>query len=188
MNQSTTLIALSLIATAACSRNDMNERDAKDRVDDKYEARNDQLEKQHEAERDALKQAQDREEKALEQNQKQEERNIEQRYEALKAGVDPKAASQMTAMAVVDITSARCAREQRCGNIGADKTYASLDACSTKLSSELQEEINGYDCSKGVVGKELQECLTAIREEECNAPFEKLARIAACRDSDICNN
>ena len=138
--------------------------------------------------RDALKQAQDREEKALEQNQKQEERNIEQRYEALKAGVDPKAASQMTAMAVVDITSARCAREQRCGNIGADKTYASLDACSTKLSSELQEEINGYDCSKGVVGKELQECLTAIREEECNAPFEKLARIAACRDSDICNN
>lgn len=188
MKHYATLIALSLVSTAACSRNEMNERAAEDRVEDKHEAQNDQLARQHEAEKDALKKIQEREEKALEQNQKVEERNIEQRYDSLKAGVDPKAASQVTASAVADITTARCAREQKCGNIGADKSYASMDACTTKLSSELQEEINAYDCAKGVVGKELQECLAAIREEACNAPLDKLARVAACRDSDICNN
>jgi hypothetical protein len=188
MKQYTTLIALSLVATAACSRNEMNEREAKDRVDEKYEAQGDQLARQHEAEKEALDKAQEREEKTLEQNQKQAERNVEQRYDALKAGVDPKIASQMNAIAVTDITTARCAREQKCGNIGADKTYPSLDACTTSLSAELQKEFNAYDCAGGIVGKELQECLTAIRDESCNAPIEKLARIAACRDSDICNN
>jgi hypothetical protein len=188
MKQYATLIALSFVTTAACSRNDMNERAAKDRAEDKHEAQDDHLADQHEAEKEALNKAQDREEKVLEQNQKQEDRNIEQRYDSLKAGVDPQSASAMTAVAVADITAARCAREQKCGNIGTDKSYASLDVCSTKLSSELQKELNAYDCAKGVVGKELQECLAAIRDESCNAPLDKLARIAACRDSDICNN
>lgn len=188
MKHFTTLIALSLAATAGCSRNDMDERAAKERVEEKYEARGEQLDRQHEAEKEALDRAQERDDKALDQNQKQEQRNVEQRYDALKAGVDPKAAAQMTAVAVTDITTARCAREQKCGNIGADKTYSSLDACTNSLTGELQKELNAYDCSGGIVGKELQECLTAIREESCNAPIEKLARIAACRDSDICNN
>lgn len=188
MKQNPTLIALALIASAACSRNEMNEREAKDRVDDRYEARAEQLDRQHEAEKEALDRAQERENKALEQNQKQEERNIEQRQDALKAGVDPKVASQMTAVAVTDITTARCAREQKCGNIGSGKSYASLDACTTSLSAELQKEFNAYDCAGGISDKELQECLTAIRDESCNAPIDKLARIAACRDSDICNN
>jgi len=191
MKQYSTLIAMSL-AAVACSRNDMNERDAKQRVEDNFEAQNEQLAAQHEAEREALKRTQEREEKILEQDQKQQERNVEQRYDALKAGEpkvgDPKAASAMTAGAVTDIATARCAREQKCGNIGADKTYPSMEFCTTKLSDELQEELNAYDCEKGVVAKELEECLAAIRDEACNAPFDKLARIAACRDSDICNN
>lgn len=188
MKPHATLIAMSLTAVVACSRNDMNERDAKQRVEDSFEAKNEQLAAQHEAEREALKRTQEREEKMLEQDQKQQERNVEQRFDSLKVGVDPKAASAMTAGAVTDIATARCAREQKCGNIGADKTYPSMEFCTTKLSDELQEELNSYDCAKGVIAKELEECLAAIRDEACNAPFDKLARIAACRDSDICNN
>lgn len=186
MKQHLVLLALSL--TAACSRNDADERAAKDAVEDKYEAREERLDKQHEAEQKALDNIQDREAKALEQNQKQEERNVEQRQEALKAGVAPQVASQMAASAIADLTSARCAREQKCGNIGANKSYTSLEACTNTLTRDLNDELNAYECPGGVVAKELQECLTAIREEACNSPLDKIARVAACRDSDLCKN
>jgi Family of unknown function (DUF6184) len=186
MKQHLILIALSL--SAACSRNDMNERADKDVLDERHEAQKEGLDKQQEAQREALENAQERQAKALEAQQEQAERNVEQRQEALKAGVAPEVASQMTATAVADITSARCAREQKCGNIGGNKTYASLEACNTTLSKDLRDELNAYDCAGGVVSKELQECISAIREEACNSPLDKLARITACRDSDICKN
>lgn len=186
MKQHLVLLALSL--TAACSRNDTDERATKDALEDKHEAQEERLNKQHEAEQKALDNIQNREAKAVEHNQKQEERNLEQRQDALKAGVAPQVASQMTASAVADLTSARCAREQKCGNIGANKTYASLETCTNTLTEDLNKELNAYECAGGVVAKELQECLTAIREEACNSPLDKIARIAACRDSDLCKD
>jgi hypothetical protein len=34
--------------------------------------------------------------------------------------------------------------------------------------------------------KELDECLKEIAEYECDNPFDALAKLAACRESDIC--
>ncbi len=186
MKQQLVLLALSL--TTACSRNEMNERAEAEVLDDKHEAQIERLDEQHEAEQKALENVQNREAKVLDKNQEQQERNLEQRQEALKAGIPPQVASQVTASAVADLASARCAREQKCGNIGANKTYASLDACTTSLSADLQKELNAYECSRGVIVKELQECLGAIREEACNSPLDKIARITACSDSDICSD
>jgi hypothetical protein len=92
----------------------------------------------------------------------------------------------LQAATVRQITSARCAREQKCGNVGAGKDYASAQTCEAKIGEEWADEINAYDCPGGVVEKELGECLTEIKNEDCDSPFDTLGRIVACRSSDIC--
>ncbi len=84
------------------------------------------------------------------------------------------------------ITDARCARENRCGNVGPDKEYASQQACTTKIGAEWKDELNAYECPGGIDGEELAECLEEIKNEDCNAPFDTLGRVVACRSSDIC--
>jgi hypothetical protein len=87
---------------------------------------------------------------------------------------------------VAKITAARCAREQTCGNLGPDKTHASLEACERAIGNDWREELNAYECPGGIVTKEFDECLAEIKNEDCGAPFDKLERIVACRSSDMC--
>jgi Family of unknown function (DUF6184) len=84
------------------------------------------------------------------------------------------------------IASARCERETRCSNIGADKKYASSENCEDTIRSEWAQDLNAYDCPQGVVENELNECLTAIRDEDCNSPFDTLGRVSACTAGQIC--
>jgi hypothetical protein len=86
------------------------------------------------------------------------------------------------------IASARCAREERCNNVGADRKYASVDACDDQIRTEWANDLNAYECPNGVVEKELEECLGAIRDEECNSPFDSLSRIGECMAGQICAN
>lgn len=92
-----------------------------------------------------------------------------------------------TPPAVQAITQARCAREQRCNNIGADQKYASQDACLTRVEAEWHDELNTRECPGGVNQGELNECLQEIRNDDCNNPIDTLGRFAACRESDLCN-
>lgn len=88
--------------------------------------------------------------------------------------------------AVMLIAESRCSREARCNNIGAKHKYASVAECTTKLSDEKTDDLNLKDCPRGIDKKELDECLTAIKKEDCNNPLDSLSRLAACRSSDLC--
>jgi hypothetical protein len=92
----------------------------------------------------------------------------------------------LTPVTVTQIADARCEREQKCGNIGADKDYTSKQLCTQKISEEWRDELNTYECPGGVVTKELSECLDEIKNEDCSSPFDTLGRVVACRSSDIC--
>jgi Family of unknown function (DUF6184) len=85
-----------------------------------------------------------------------------------------------------DIVSARCNREERCNNIGADKTYESREACTTKLHGSTESDLNLKDCSRGVDHVKLDECLAKIKGEDCGNPIDTLGRVAACRTGALC--
>jgi hypothetical protein len=85
-----------------------------------------------------------------------------------------------------NIAGARCDREKKCGNIGAEKKYASSSACEDQIRADWANDLNAYDCPGGVVDKELEECLNAIRNEDCNSPFDTLGRVSECMASQIC--
>ena len=90
--------------------------------------------------------------------------------------------------ALSKIVGARCDREMKCGNVGADKKYSDRNACTASVKKDFADGINAEDCPAGVDSKELDECLTEARNEDCANPFDTIGRVAACRTSDICRH
>jgi hypothetical protein len=84
------------------------------------------------------------------------------------------------------ITDARCAREQRCENVGDNKKYSSIDDCRATVRAEWKDELNNVECPQGVNEGELNECLGEIRGEDCGSPIDTLSRVAACTTGQIC--
>ena len=84
------------------------------------------------------------------------------------------------------IAEARCARERRCENVGTDEKYSSMSDCMADIRSDWKDDLNARECPGGVNQTELQECLTAIRNEECNSPFDTLDRVTECTATAIC--
>ncbi|NUP12156.1 MAG: hypothetical protein HOW73_39420 [Polyangiaceae bacterium] len=96
------------------------------------------------------------------------------------------AAAGVSESAVKAIALARCEREQRCNNVGEGKKWKDSSQCNADISKDVRDDLNAEDCPGGVDQKELTECLSEIRNEDCGNPLDKLERVAACRESDIC--
>jgi hypothetical protein len=90
--------------------------------------------------------------------------------------------------AVVDrLSSARCDREAACDNVGDGKKYASQQVCMDKMRGGIANDINSYQCPRGIDGTAVQECLAAIGNEECGAhPIEAITRMDRCRSGAMC--
>lgn len=99
------------------------------------------------------------------------------------SGSEPSGA---TRSATSSIAEARCAREATCENVGSDKTYSSSDDCMARIRDEWRDDLNARECPGGVNQTELDECLTAIRNEDCGSPFDTLARVVDCSSGQIC--
>jgi hypothetical protein len=91
-----------------------------------------------------------------------------------------------THSAADSISEARCAREDRCTNVGADKKYSSVQDCITRVRDDWKDDLNARQCPGGTNEKELNECLDAIRHEDCSSPFDTLARVSECTAGQIC--
>lgn len=65
------------------------------------------------------------------------------------------------------IAESRCAREQNCGNIGENKKYSSQQDCLARIRADWKDDLNSRACPNGTNQTQLNECLKAIRDEEC---------------------
>ena len=68
----------------------------------------------------------------------------------------------------------------------APRKYASYEACSRELRSEVGGDLEPSECPRGIDAKELDNCMEAIRGESCRNPVETLSRLAACRTRAMC--
>ena len=90
------------------------------------------------------------------------------------------------ASATESIAEARCARESRCDNIGADKKFSSMEDCIIRIREDWREDLSTRECRSGINETQLNQCLSEVREEECSSPFDTLERVAACTAGQIC--
>lgn len=89
-------------------------------------------------------------------------------------------------IAVSRIVASRCAREAACNNVGASKHFQNAEGCTSQIRSDMKDDLNAKDCPHGVDAKELDECLSAIRAEDCKNPIDTITRLTACRTGDLC--
>jgi hypothetical protein len=86
------------------------------------------------------------------------------------------------------LASARCERELRCENIGAQKSYGSMDSCRAEVRSEWQKGFDAETCTGGIVEEKLNGCLAQLRDEKCDHPIATLGRMGACQPGAMCND
>jgi len=90
--------------------------------------------------------------------------------------------------ALDELARTRCDREVRCGDVGRGRRYASEQACMATIREQQSRDLNVDECPGGINQKELSECLSEIRNEDCGNPLDTLGRIVACRQRDLCRN
>lgn len=101
-------------------------------------------------------------------------------------GEQASAPESETRSAAESIAEARCAREQRCDNVGTDKKFSSQQDCMDTIRNDWREELNALECPGGVDEAQLNECMAEIRDEECSSPLDTLSRVAECGAGQIC--
>ena len=87
---------------------------------------------------------------------------------------------------ITKIASARCDREMKCGNVGPNEKYPSRSECVAKVSVDKGSDISTDECSLGISTTGLNDCLKAIRDEDCGNPLDAVKRLNACRTGNLC--
>lgn len=87
---------------------------------------------------------------------------------------------------VTRLAGARCAREDRCDNIGPGGRYVSQDNCMDTLRGSMGRDLNAYFCPRGLDRDGVARCAWAIEHEHCGNPFATLSRETKCREGALC--
>jgi len=87
---------------------------------------------------------------------------------------------------VNELATAQCDREQACSNIGNGAKYVSREVCMEQIRGNTANDLNAYNCPGGIDRHGLNQCLSAIKGEECNHPLDTISRVDKCRTGALC--
>jgi hypothetical protein len=88
--------------------------------------------------------------------------------------------------AIDRIAGARCQRELRCDNVGANKHYVSFDGCTTQLRGEGMNELTTTECPRGLDTFQVNKCVADIQAERCENLLDTISRVSSCRTGSLC--
>jgi hypothetical protein len=84
------------------------------------------------------------------------------------------------------VANARCDREEMCSNIGPGRKYVSRNVCMEQIRGGIANDINGYNCPRGVDSDALDSCMAAIKNNDCSNFIETMRRSDRCRPAALC--
>lgn len=79
-----------------------------------------------------------------------------------------------------------CKFEERCGNVGSGKSYATLDECMIDKRGDWLDIWPTDRCNGRINGDTLNVCYQAIENTQCNNLVDFLATASKCESSDVC--
>lgn len=85
--------------------------------------------------------------------------------------------------AAAQIATFRCAREDSCGQVGADRAFPTFDACVASVRGVHRQQLTGQQCADGVDPYTLSQCIEDARNEPCG---EVSAGPASCAPARLC--
>jgi hypothetical protein len=179
------------LACAACSRT--HDRDVQSRPYVPTAAEQRRIDERRAEQRLADERAEERREevrRAEEQRaaDRRADERAKRRERAIGGGPTDRVVRPGPASASETIAAARCDREIKCNRVGAHGKYPSRGACVAELKREVRAELRDDTCANGVREKELNDCLQAIRADQCaNAlDLDAVIRMRSCRTDNLC--
>lgn len=88
--------------------------------------------------------------------------------------------------ALLSVAAERCDRAERCMQVGPDHRYDTRGDCIMAVRARENDELNLRSCPGGIDERELNACLSAIKNSECEASFDAPTAHNACRESALC--
>lgn len=79
-----------------------------------------------------------------------------------------------------------CRYEDRCGNVGSGRSYASFADCLTSKRADFLNAWPTNTCDGRINGQSLDTCLKAIDNTQCNNIVDQFATLTKCQSNDIC--
>ena len=191
------VVGLMSLTGAACSHT--HDRDAQSRPYVPTAAEQRRIDEKRADQRLAEERREDQKtEERLTKERREEDRRAEERRIAADRRADERAKGLVgpndhvvragPASASESIAAARCDREVKCNRVGTHGKYPSHSACVAELKRDIRSDLRNDTCADGVRDKELNDCLQAIRVEQCgNAlDMDAVIRIKACRVDNLC--
>jgi len=83
------------------------------------------------------------------------------------------------------IAGEQCARLERCADVGGDRRYVDRTACLNNQHVIARRELDAAECAGGVTNDRLEQCLEAIRFDDCAK--SKLGVVSACESRTLCS-
>ena len=90
-------------------------------------------------------------------------------FSPLDLGAPPETYGGLSAAELARVTSARCAREERCGAVGPGKRYATRNTCETERAAQSSAFVPEARCPDGIAAGKSDACVVAIESTECAA-------------------
>lgn len=90
--------------------------------------------------------------------------------------------------AVDSLAAAQCARLDRCGRIGAERSYPSRTTCVTEQRARIEQTLNGTACAVRQAG--LARCMAVLEKDHCPSELALLVGAelpAACSTDAMCS-
>jgi hypothetical protein len=87
---------------------------------------------------------------------------------------------------VEQLATARCQHQAKCNNVGPGKNYVSEDTCMQQMRGSTADELNAYNCPRGISDEGLRHCLAAINNEQCGNLIDSMGTSNDCRNSALC--
>jgi hypothetical protein len=99
--------------------------------------------------------------------------------------VEIRPATRVSSEATIkEITGARCAKAEQCGDIG--RGFDSLDQCESAVRKETRNELLKANRCNYVQTGQLASCLDAIRAADCTGATVSVASLESCRTTWLC--
>ena len=91
-----------------------------------------------------------------------------------------------TDQAAMRLADEICARETACGAIGDGAKYRTDEACMADQGASAPVQLSRWSCTPTQTQAGFEECLAAIRGEQCETPLPRVDRLIACRSASVC--
>jgi Family of unknown function (DUF6184) len=84
------------------------------------------------------------------------------------------------------LARSRCDQADRCNDVGPGRKFISRDVCLQDSRAKMRQELNAYDCPRGIAESAIDTCVTSMEQKGCGFSVDNLFSQNRCDRGSLC--